>query len=267
VSSVQINSDDFSSVGFALQDAKGLDDGVTQSLPVATLPGAGIPVFGTANYAFAQRQSTITWLYKRAPTIAAVDTALKYVREALSARQLIITHTRRPNQQLIAICTSLPADPLDLAQYVAPYSVSIAATFLSANPFWADVSPQSIAFTTATATPTGTGTAWATVTITNGGASPITNPHIKQRNSAAAIVVDLPTTCVIPVGDAIEIDGVLQRARRRTSGVWAVDMSIVPSGFRYPRVSNLDGVYGTSSWPTIETDLGTGNIVYSRLWA
>lgn len=267
MSAILLDGNDLTAIGWQIQSAAGLDDGVSQSLPIAQLAAGGAALFGSTSYTQSPRTGTLTFVAGPFWAYTDLDTALNKLKQRLGGKTVVVTSARRPSKQLTALFTGFPADALDPAQFVAPYRCSVALAFTAPNPYWQDQTPQSVSFATATATPSGTAPCWATVTITNSGGSSISNPHIVQQDHTGATAVDLPTTCTIPVGDAIEIDGVLQRCRRRTSGVWTVDMSIVASGFPYPRVTPRDADYDNALWGTIQSDKGSGGLVYTRNWA
>jgi hypothetical protein len=144
--------------------------------------------------------------------------------------------------------------------------VSGTMTFLCATPYWFDIAPTTVAFTTATAIPLGTAPSFgrdqfsAIITIT--GAA--TTPTLTYKDYAGVTVGTMVFSYSPLAGDSIVIDCGRHLVTRLVSGVSSNALSYLAAGYTFPALSPDDASFAASLWPTLTVSSGTGSVVYYR---
>lgn len=157
----------------------------------------------------------------------------------------------------------------------APYTsallngwVSGAVTFICANPYWWDISPSVVAFTTATDIPLGTAPSagrddWSAIITITGSA---VNPTLTYKDYTGATVGTMAFTHTVAAGDSLVIDCGRRTVTKIVSSVSSNAISTLTAGYAFPALSPDDASFSASLWPTLTTSTGTGSITYYRAW-
>lgn len=141
-------------------------------------------------------------------------------------------------------------------------------TFLCANPYQWDMSPTTVAFTTATDIPLGTAPSagrddWAAIITITGAA---TNPTLTYKDYTGATVGTMAFTLTVAAGDSIVIDCGRRTVNKIVSGVTSNAISTLAAGYAFPALAPDDASFASSLWPTLAASAGTGSITYYRAW-
>lgn len=264
-----IDDDDLTSLGWRVVATAGLDDPVGWDVPTVALPSRRVSVIGSTEYQAAPRVFSVT-LAIRSSSAATLETALAVLRSKLGPRTVAIRHLFRTNLKLVARCTGGSLAYGQGPQYVSRFYFQTDLQFTADDPFWRDITNQSVNFgTSATALPQGTADTEGIIRITASGGS-VVNPYVDYKSSGGTLLAQVDTVHTILNGDAIEFDVETGRVQKRVSGVWSDVEEILVAGFTLPVFSPRDGVYATSTWPTIQlgADSGSanaqGNALYPR---
>jgi phage-related protein len=146
--------------------------------------------------------------------------------------------------------------------------------FLLFDPLAYKTTSESVSFTTATAIPLGTATSKGNISVPSkiritGAAS---FPILTYKNSAGATIAEMSFTGYSPLAsDFIEIDLARGLVTKSVSGQVSNAMNALAPGWNFPALDPADGVYLTSSWPTLEITsvlgpVGTGLATYTKAY-
>lgn len=231
-------------------------------LNIPSLPGAIDPGIApnegvrTVTVNFLVQASSETTLYTSLDKIKAVcGTGLVELQTPYST-----------TRGLYGVLTSLECAPF--AASLLNGWVSGAITFVCANPYWFDLSPSTVAFTTATAIPLGTAPsigrdAWSAVITITGSA---VNPTLTYKDYTGATVGTMVFTHTVAAGDSLVIDCGRRTVTKIVSAVSSNAMSTLTAGYAFPALSPDDASFSASLWPTLTTSTGSGSITYYRAW-
>lgn len=147
--------------------------------------------------------------------------------------------------------------------------VSGTITFLCANPYWFDISPTTVAFTTATDIPLGTAPSmgrddWSAVITITGAA---TTPTLTYKDYTGATVGTMIFSGYSPAaGDSIVIDCGRRTVTKIVSAVSSNAISTLTAGYTFPALSPDDASFTASLWPTLTVSAGTGSVTYYKAY-
>lgn len=146
--------------------------------------------------------------------------------------------------------------------------VSGAITFVCANPYQWDVSPSTVAFTTATAIPLGTAPSagrddWSAIITITGAA---VNPTLTYKDYTGATVGTMVFTYTVAALDSLVIDCGRKTVSKIVSGVTTSAINTLTAGYAFPALSPDDASFTASLWPTLTTSTGAGSVTYYRAW-
>lgn len=134
-------------------------------------------------------------------------------------------------------------------------SAKVELQWRAIDPYWEDVTATTVSLTTSPAAcAMGSAETWPTIVINQ-------SCTITYKTSAGTTVYTLVVTGVSGAQTA-SID---MRARTITHSVSGITPSLRTSG-RYFRLSPREGVYASSSWPTLTLSTGTGTATYRKAW-
>lgn len=138
-------------------------------------------------------------------------------------------------------------------------TLPIAIELLALDPYWVDVTPQSIAVgTTPTAMPLGTAPSLPVITLATPGAV----LAVTLRNALGVVITQLQLAGLTP-GVAVTIDSASRTIRQ---GAISVLSTLIAGDF--PVLDAVaDGDYAASAWPTIAISQSVGVVQYARRWA
>ncbi len=214
------------------------------------------------------RQFTIAG-YLDGASRAAVRTNLHKLRALVGSDPVTVTLGGWSTVVSTARCIEFEAsdgvNPNSRANAQNEFPVKVAMTFRAPNPYWQDITPQSVAFTTsAVAMPQGTAPGYS-VLITSAGA--IAGPVITAKDYLGATLWTATLEALL-AGERYRITtepGVMT-LEKFTGGVWVNSDASLLSG-TFPRPLPSDNVaYQTSAWPTIEATSGSWNNDYPKQW-
>jgi phage-related protein len=141
-------------------------------------------------------------------------------------------------------------------------------TFLCPIPYWLDISPTTVAFTSATDIPLGTAASagrdeWAAIITITGAA---TTPTLTYKDYTGATVGTMAFSYSPLGGDSLVIDCGRHLVTKVVSGVSSNAIGSLTAGYTFPALLNVDASFVASLWPTLEVSSGTGSVTYYRAW-
>ncbi len=232
------------------------------------IPGVGGGVFGSIDRT-AMREFVVEG-YLDGASRAAVRTNLHKLRSLVSA-QTTFTYAGWSTVQLLVRCIDFQAfdyphpNASTRANAVNEIPVAVRMTFRSANPFWQDITPQSVGFTTSpVAMPQGTAPSYPVLTTTAGA---IAGPVITAKDHDA-VTLWTATLEALLTGERYRITtepGVMTLEKYNGSAWVNSDASLVAGIFPRPLPSEY-AAYAASDWPTLEATTGTWTADYPRQW-
>jgi phage-related protein len=247
---IAINGVDLGAMGFKVRSPNGIWNTPVASSEGIQVPGrAGQLVPQASMVTLASRTIDIVGTLvgtSRADYLTKLD-ALK----AFLAAPLTVVLAEQPTRQYTARCLSVTVTESGPVFIQRKQQVSI--SLFCDDPYAYDTALQTVGFTTATAIPMGTAPTGGVITITGAAAFTLT-----YKNSAGATLVTMvfagvTSPITIDLDTFIVTDGSGNALGKLTSG-------------EFPRLSPLDGVFGTSTWPTLQVSAGTGSISYRRAY-
>jgi hypothetical protein len=175
-----------------------------------------------------------------------------------------------PTVQIAAVCVELPGLNYPVgsranSQNEIPFAVEMA--FRASNPYWQDITPQSITFTTThTAMPQGTAPGEPVLTSPIG---VLTTPVITVYD-ANDVAISSTTLASLSAAQQYRITtkpGVMLIEKSLDSGAtWSSSDASMTAGI-FPKLLPSNGVaYQTSAWPKLSASAGTWTAAYSRQW-
>ena len=93
-----------------------------------------------------------------------------------------------------------------------------------------------------------------------------TNPILTYRDAGGTIRKSMTFTITMAAGDYLEIDMGLVKIRKSVSGVVTNGRSTLTSGDFPWALDPRDGNQLAGIWPTLETSVGTGLVIYPKAW-
>lgn len=262
--SVTISGIVLATQGWQVKRTTGIDDLVSRRVPLVEVPGLGESIEGSRQPIASTRAVTVT-VCTRDTSLTVIRNRLAWLASVLRGRDLLrLEHVRRPNQELLARCVSGPADWGPGAAAVGPYYVEGVLAFTAPSPYWQDTADQTVNFTSSPAAiPLGPEACRGVITLTAPSIDAV-DPTVTYRAPGGTALAAFTLNHTILVGDAWEANCRTGTIRKRVSGVWSNAIDTLVSGFVLPVTDPGDGDYLTASWPTLETDAGSGAYVYRR---
>ena len=252
--------------GFELVEAPGLlAMGGHTYQTAAVVQRTGV-LLGTARPTIEARQLRLQG-YITGSTLADAVSKLDTLKAAIGTAPCSIRTAWDTTRQYWGVLTAAPAGPN--SAYWQTY-LAVELDFLLFDPLSYKTTSETVAFTTgATAIPLGTapskGNRAVTSKITITGAA--TTPILIYKNSAGVEVSRMSFTGYSPLsGDTIEIDIARGLVEKVVSGLRSNAMGDLAAGWTFPALDPADGVYLTSSWPTLEVTSGSGSITYTKAY-
>lgn len=254
------------SLGWFVVRTSGLEDKATRGLVTTALEGRETHVV-TSPYRVAEPRNGVLTLGLMASAESALITAQNTLDAVINRRGgIVLTSTRRPNQQLTVYALGGPVTYGNGPEFVAPFYLELGLRVQAVDPWWEDSSAQSVAFTTsAIAMPQGTADAYPVITISASGGT-VNNPVLTYKSGSGGTLLTLSPTVSILNGDAWQIDSQTNQVRKRVSGTWSNALDTLPAVFDFPVFRGEHFTYGTNS-PTLEVTGGNGLAAYRRKWA
>lgn len=251
------------SQGWQVQRTTGIDDLSARRVPIIEVPSLGESIEGSRQPILAPGEITVA-VFTRDASLSTVRSRLAWLEHAVGGKDPVrLEHVRRPNQERYVRCVSGPAGWGPGAGAVGPYAVQGVLRFTATQP-WQDTADQTVAFgSSATAIPLGPKPCRGIITITAPSSNAV-NPTILYKSSGGTTLATLTLAHTILVGDAWEANCWTGAIRKRVSGVWSNAITTLAPGFTLPILDPYDGVFASSSWPTIQTSTGSGSVVYRR---
>lgn len=230
-------------------------------LSIPSLPGALDPGLAPNE---APRVFTVNFMVNAA-TDAAVHATLDKIKAVCGTGLVEILTPYSTTRALYGVLQSLDASGM---RPWIPGWVTGSISFLCANPYWWDVDPSVVAFTTATGIPVGTAPSygrddWSAIITITGAA---TNPTLTYKDYTGVTVGTMAFTLTVAAGDSIVIDCGRRTVNKIVSGVTSNCMSTLTAGYTFPALSPDDASFTASLWPTLATSAGTGSVTYYRAW-
>lgn len=206
--------------------------------------------------------------YLNGSTRAAVRTNLHLLRALVGSADVAVILGGWSTVTITARCVKFEASdgvgPTRAnAQNEVP--VRVAMTFRAASPYWEDITPQSVGFTTsAVAMPQGTAPSNPVLTTT---AAVATTPTITCKDYLGAT---LWTATLASLGATeryriTTAPGVMTIEKYNGSAWVNSDASLTSGTFPKPLPSSGVG-YQTAAWPTLQATSGTWTAAYSKAW-
>jgi phage-related protein len=196
---------------------------------------------------------------------------LDNLKAAITSRPCSIRTAWDDTRQYWGVLTAAPAAPN--SAYWQTY-LAVELDFLLFDPLAYKTTSESVSFTTATAIPLGTATSKGNISVPSkiritGAAS---FPILTYKNSAGATIAEMSFTGYSPLAsDFIEIDLARGLVTKSVSGQVSNAMNALAPGWNFPALDPADGVYLTSTWPTLEITsvlgpVGTGLATYTKAY-
>lgn len=248
---LSINGVDLGTLGFKLRAPQGIWNTPVASSESIQVPGrAGQLVPQASMVTLASRTITVVGTLvgtSRANFLTKLD-ALK----AALAAPLTLILAEQPLRQYTARCLSVTVEETGPVLLQRKQAVTIA--LFCDDPYAYDTALQTVAFTTATAIPMGTApTTRGVITITGAAAFTLTYKNSAGVTLATMVFAGVTSPIAIDLDTFLATDGSGNALGKLTSG-------------EFFALSPLDGVFGTSTWPTLEVSSGTGSISYRRAY-
>lgn len=251
--------------GFEVVDAPdllGMGEHVFQTAPVVQRGGV---ILGTAKPTVEAKRLRIAG-FLTGSSLADARAKLDTLRGAIGTAPCSIRTGWDTTREFWGVLVASPAGPN--SAYWQTY-LSVELEFLLFDPYAYSTSLSTVNFTTATAIPLGTAPAKGNVKsptlITISGAA--TTPILTYKSSAGVTLATMSFTGYSPLsGDKIEINLSKGLVEKIVSSVRSNAMGALAAGWNFPALDPVDGVYSTSSWPTLEVNSGSGTITYYKAY-
>ena len=258
-SMLSINGVDLGTLGFGVSDPRSLWNTPVASSEGIAVPGrAGQLVPQASSIALASR--TIDVVGELTGTSRADFLTKLDVLKAALAGPLTVVLAEQPTRQYTARTLSVTvtnSGPVFLQR-----SQEVTLSLVCDDPYAYDVTLQVVGFGAATAIPLGTAPSRGIITITGAAV----NPVLTYKNASGTTIETMGFTRTLAGGDTLTIDLDRFLVTRTVGGVATNDLAALTSG-DFLELSPLDGVYASSSWPTLAVSAGSGSISYRRAFA
>ena len=266
---LQLNGVDIcATLGFQWQDQTTILDAVMGTQAETVIPNMPGAIIG-GPFTTAVREFTLAGYLDAAdqPTVRANLAKLVALIGDPATLTTIVT-LDRPTVQLLARCTAFPALNFPVgsrSNSLYERQAAIQMTFRAPNPYWQDITPQVIGFTTSDgAMPQGTAPSWPVLTTDTAaaGADTLTGKDYLGNTLWTA------TLAARTSGQRYRIttQPSLMTVELYTGGVWTnSDASLTGGTFPPPLPSSGTG-YQSGTWPTLCATTGNWTATYSKQW-
>lgn len=253
---------DTARLGFYVTDVSGWADSPAMHQLKASLPGRLGSIVGSSSEVTAEDRVVTVQGVLKASTVAALVTARQQLRDALQGRMVELAFPDDANILAVGFCDQVVFSGV-APQFLNPYyRVSIRVTCI--GPYLVSRYGTSVSHTAGAAAspcPVGTGAVGPYLRVWGGN-----NPTITVKDSTGATLYQLVATITLATGDFLEIDCHNLEVWKTISSVRSAADDVLSAASTFPVLSAKAGDFRVSSWPTIETSVGTLLATYNRTW-
>jgi phage-related protein len=253
-----VNDYDTSKLGLYVEQIDGLDDGVDINPKTIAIAGRDGLAITAAKPEAGPRAIAVRGVMKAA-TNTALRTNIDLLKDRVYAGDVEIRFGQL-DRVALARCRGIKYSA-ELAQ-LASKGFPLEIQFLCPDPAFYALDPTMIAFNTLRA-PVPLGTRKSRPLIHIVGA--INNPLLTYRDHFGTAQQTMGFTVNLGANDYLEIDCDRGTITKYVAGVASNGIALLTAG-DFIALDPLHGSYLTSSWPTLELNGGTGDVLFRRAW-